>query len=117
MTRNAEDRVLDHWVHWSLLAGLVVCGLLLISGLGLSLARGQAAPEGPPPGLGRLMDEAARGNGPSLILLGLLVLLGTPVVRVIVLAVGWFWLGDRRFALVAGAVLALLAVGVVLGVG
>ncbi|HEU5117055.1 MAG TPA: DUF1634 domain-containing protein, partial [Isosphaeraceae bacterium] len=115
----AEDRErsLDHWVHLSLLAGLIVCGILLILGLSLTLIAGTPEGSGPPPGFRLLVRQAIRGDGPSLIRLGLLALLATPVLRVVVLSIGWFRLGDRRFASVAATVLVLLIVGVILGVG
>jgi uncharacterized membrane protein len=49
--------------------------------------------------------------------LGLLILIGTPVLRVAVLAVGWWMMGDRRFAAVALTVLALLGLSLALGLG
>ncbi len=112
-----RERSLDHGVHLSLLAGLIVCGILLILGLSLTLIAGTPEGSGPPPGLGVLIRQAIRGDGPSLIRLGLLALLATPVLRVVVLSIGWFRLGDRRFASIATAVLVLLIVGVLLGVG
>jgi len=41
----------------------------------------------------------------------------TPMFRVAVLAIGWTLEGDQRFALVALAVLRLLGVNLLLGVG
>ena len=112
-----RERSLDHWVHLSLLAGLLVCGALLILGLSLTLISGAPESSGPPPAFRLLVRQSIRGDGPSLIRLGLLALLATPVMRVIVLSIGWHRLGDLRFASVAAMVLALLIVGVLLGVG
>ena len=61
--------------------------------------------------------EAARGHGPGLIDLGLLALMATPIARVAVLALGWGLEGRWRFLAVALAVLALLGVGLSLGMG
>lgn len=112
-----RERSLDHWVHFSLLGGLIACGILLILGLALTLVSGAPESTGPPPGIRSLIRQSIRGDGPSLIHLGLLALLSTPVMRVIVLSIGWYRLGDLRFASVAAVVLALLIVGVFLGVG
>jgi len=57
------------------------------------------------------------GNGVAWMELGVLMLLATPVLRVIVLAIGWSLQRDGRMALVALVVLLLLAVSVVLSVG
>lgn len=117
MTPPAEPRRLAHWVHRALLAGVVLSGLLLGAGLALSLIRGHVAAEGAPPPIGQLLSRAAAGDGPALAELGLLALMVTPVLRVAVLAVGWLVGGEYRFALVALAVLALLGVGLALGLG
>lgn len=114
-SREDQERALDHWVHRSLLAGLIVCGTLLV--LGLTLNSGTPERAGPPPGFRSLVGRSIGGDGPSLIRLGLLALLSTPVLRVVVLSIGWFRAGERRFALVAVAVLVLLVAGVILGVG
>ena len=81
---------LERWVHQTLLAGLILSGLLLTTGLALVLLRGHAiAPV-------RLPDHDNQGWGSSL-RAGLA--------------------GERRFAAVALAVLGLLGVGIALGVG
>lgn len=108
---------LEHWVHRSLLAGLALSGLLVASGLGLALARGQPRPVGAPPALGVVFREASGGDGTAWMELGLLMLMATPVLRVAVLALGWGLAGERRFAAVALAVLGLLALSLALGVG
>jgi uncharacterized membrane protein len=117
MTPTTERRGLARWVHRTLLAGVILSGVLLTAGLALSLARGQVAAEGTPPPVGELLHRAASGNGPALAELGLFVLMLTPVLRVAVLAVGWLIGGEYRFALVALAVLALLGLGLALGLG
>jgi uncharacterized membrane protein len=116
--RQAEDsHRLEHRVHRSLLAGLAVSGLLLVLGLGVALSRGGPRPEGPPPSLAAVLRGALRGDGVDLLDLGLLSLIGTPVLRVAVLAVGWMAAGERRFAAVAVVVLGLLGASLALGLG
>lgn len=114
---NTESHRLAHWVHWNLLVGVALSGLLLITGLMLSSARGRQIPQGPPPPLRHVIGEAIRGNGVAFMRLGLIVLMLTPVVRVVVLMLGWALARDYRFALVALMVLGLLSLGVLLSLG
>lgn len=112
-----HSRRLQRWVHYSLLLGLATSSALLVIGL---LATAFGAPQQPsdnPQPLGALVQSAARGEGQALLTLGILALMATPIVRVAVLAGGWFVQGDGRFAAVAATVLALLAFSLVLGLG
>ena len=104
-------------IHHVLRVGVVASGILLAMGLAVVWAHAEAVPSGLPPSLGAVVRGAIQVDGPSLIALGLLVLMSTPVVRVAVLAAGWLLEGDRRFAGVAAAVLAILLASVALGVG
>jgi uncharacterized membrane protein len=117
MDRADGMRRLERWVHWTLLRGLVVSGLLLVAGLVVALARGQPRPVGLPPSLRSVLSGAIRGEGVDLLDLGLLALISTPVARVAVLAVGWALNREGRFAAVALVVLGLLGLGFALGVG
>ena len=117
MAETDDPHRLEHWVHWSLLSGLVLERLLLALGLGLALIRGGPRPEEPPPALTMLLRGAVRGEGVDLLDLGLLILIGTPVLRVAVLAAGWGRAGDRRFAAIALTVLALLGLSMAPGLG
>jgi hypothetical protein len=116
MHPGAESHRLEHWVHRSLLAGLIVSGLLMAAGLTLTLSRNEPRPEGKPPSLVSLVHDAAREDGVGLMQLGLLVLMVTPVLRVLVLAVGWSLERRWTFMAVAMTVMTLLAVSLVLGV-
>lgn len=114
---TSETRRLERWVHWTLLLGLAVSTALLLAGLAMSLAHHEPEPAGPPPRLAELARSAASGSGVSLLDLGVLALIATPILRVVALAVGWTAAGDRRFAMIAIAVLGLLALGLSLGLG
>ncbi len=114
---DPEMRSLEHLVHWTLLLGLAISTMLLIAGLALSLGRDEHAAAGLPGGLAKLARGAISGSSEALLDLGILALICTPVLRVAVLAVGWLAWGDRRFALTALVVLALLALGMTLGLG
>ena len=108
MAEGGDPRWMEHSVHWSLLSGLAVSRLLLRIGLGLALIRGGPRPEGPPHRFQGVLPRGGTGECVDLFDLGLLILIGTPVLHVAVLAVGWWMMGDRRFAAVALTVLALL---------
>jgi hypothetical protein len=114
---SGEQHRLEHWVHRSLLAGLLASGVLLAAGLAAAAAKEQPGPPENPRPIALLVTDALRGEGEALMTLGLLVLMATPVARVGVLAVGWAVEGERRLAAVAAAVLALLAVSLYLGMG
>jgi uncharacterized membrane protein len=92
-------------------AGLAVAFSLLVIGTLILALEGAAA-------------DAVRAtqllSGPSIgdrvLMLGVLVLALTPAVQVLVLVIGWWRMRDYRYAAVAGAVMALLAAAVVLGI-
>jgi hypothetical protein len=117
MMKSHRPGRLEHWVHLSLLTGLLFSGSLLVWGLVVTLVDGQPRPEVPPPPLRDVVSAASSGNGVALIYVGLLVLIGTPILRVAVLALGWGVAGNRRFLAVSLAVLTLLGVSFFLGVG
>lgn len=111
-----DQRQLEHSVHWTLLAGLAASAVLLVAGILLTLMQG---PQTSPPheSLGELLRRSAQLQGQSVTTVGLLVLMITPILRVVVLLVGWTKRRDWIFAAVALAVLALLAVSLMIGVG
>jgi uncharacterized membrane protein len=108
---------LERSVHLTLLSGAVVSGALMLAGLMIVLVAQEPRPQAVPPGVAQLVRMAVAGNGTSMIDLGLLLLLCTPLLRVAVLAVGWMLTGDRRFAAVALIVLSLLGLSLALGIG
>ena len=114
---NHGPDVLALAVQVTLLMGLIPSGLLMVSGLFIALISGQPRPDTPPPGIGTLVQSALGSNGVALLSLGVVLLMLTPLLRVVVLATGWFLRRDWRFALVALTVLSLLAISLALGFG
>jgi hypothetical protein len=108
---------LARWVHRILLTGVLAAGLLLAIGLVVVVAAGNPRPIGPPAPVQSMPARLGAGDGVAMIELGLLVLVLTPCMRVVVLAVGWGIAGDRRDAVVAAIVLGLLGLSVWLGLG
>lgn len=70
---------------------------------------------GYPTSLGGIAGGLASFQGRAIVMLGLLVLIATPVVRVAVSIVAFMQLGDRAFAAITTVVLVLLLVALVLG--
>lgn len=103
-------------VHWTLLAGVLASGSLMLLGLAIALLTDQPRPEGPPAELRDILRSALSGNGIAIINVALLLMMLTPLLRVAVLAAGWAASGNRRFAAVALLVLALLAISVAIGI-
>ena len=117
MDPAGEPRAIGRWVQVSLLAGLLLGGLLMAAGLAAALVLEQPRPEGEPPAIRDLLDRAVRGDGVGLMNLGMLALMATPVLRVAVLALGWGMERRWRFLAVALAVLGQLGVSLALGIG
>jgi uncharacterized membrane protein len=115
--QNYGAHALARAVHWTLLIGLLVSALMMIAGLFVAIAKNQPRPESLITSVPGLIRMAGEGNGVAWMELGVLMLLATPVLRVIVLAIGWSLQRDGRMALVALVVLLLLAVSIVLSVG
>ncbi len=61
-------------------------------------------------GLGPLAGDLADGHGPAIIGLGILVMMATPIASTIAVILACVRLGDRRYALITGAVLVILLI-------
>lgn len=106
---------LTHWVHLSLSIGIYTSAAVMLLGIVLSLSTGQFAPAGPPPGWLQLIDDALHGKAVALAQTGLVLLMLTPIVRVVVLGLGWLIEKEYRFATIALVVFALLVGSLILG--
>ena len=113
MDTNKENQI-DHLIHYTLLTGVSVSAILLVAGLFIVLVRGTPRPEVAPP-LSEILRQAFMANGVDLIYLGLLLLMVTPVMRVVMLVYGYARISWWRFALVSLLVLLLLGMGLALG--
>jgi len=103
-------------VHVSLLTGSVVSALLFIAGLVIALVGGKPRPDAAPQLDTALFRAALHFDAVPLLDLGLLALMLTPLVRIVILAVGWALRRDFRFALVALTVLLVLIASLFIGV-
>jgi uncharacterized membrane protein len=103
-------------VHVSLLTGSAVSALLFVVGLTIALTSGKPRPDVAPQLNTTLFQAALHFDAVPLLDLGLLVLMLTPLVRIVILACGWAIRRDYRFALVALVVLLLLIASLLKGV-
>jgi Protein of unknown function (DUF1634) len=109
---KGSDR-LTHVVRRVLQAGLTVAASLIVLGGLLAVAK----PPAQDPRDSGMFSRAMQGDSSAVLELGLVVLMLTPVARVLVLAIGWLVSRDWTFSLVAFCVLALLVLSVLLGTG
>jgi uncharacterized membrane protein len=115
---RSTTHALEHWVHWILLAGTALSALLLVSGLAAGLfGFGPASSSARPRPWNILLGRQHADPQTFLLDLGLLALGATPMLRVVVLAIGWIVAREARFAAVALVVLALLVLSLMLGLG
>jgi uncharacterized membrane protein len=110
-----KERQIDHLIHYTLLAGVSTSAILLTLGLLITLVRDTPRPEVAPP-LSEILRQAFMANGVDLIYLGLLLLMITPVARVMMLVYGYARIGWWRFALISLLVVVLLGIGLALGI-
>lgn len=111
-----EQRDLNEIVHTVLIAGLVVSTALMLIGIGLDLAYRREIPTAVPSFddvFGRVI--ALRPSG--FLALGLLVLVATPILRVVGSIGAFIYERDWRYAAVTGLVLGVLVTSLLLGKG
>ncbi len=118
MARPWSDSRLERALGNVLRDGVILAGAVVAAGAAVFLVRhGGEAPQygmfrGEPSDLrhvGGIMGDALAGRGRGLIQLGLLLLIATPVARVVFAAVGFALERDRMYVAVALFVLAVLA--------
>ena len=101
-------------VRGILLCGIAVSVALMTAGLVLGVARGAGLPRGVVP-LAELPRALAALQPAAYLSLGLIVLIGTPFVRVAGSLVIFARARDRRYVLVTASVLLVMCLGVALG--
>jgi uncharacterized membrane protein len=107
-------RELNEVVHRMLILGLVLSTLCLFAGLGLSAITHHALPS-KVSGLRQILDGLKRASPPSFLNLGILLLIATPVLRVLGSLVEFAEKRDWRYVLVTSVVLIILAISVAVG--
>jgi len=116
MSEAQQDRRLEIAMGHMLRIGVTLAALVVLAGGVLYLARtGGPAPDyshftaiANPDPLGSIVEGTAHLNSRSLIQLGILLLIATPVCRVLFGVVGFALLRDRFYVMVSAVVLAVL---------
>jgi uncharacterized membrane protein len=105
---------IERAIRWILLCGIALSVALMAAGLVLGVARGAGLPRGVVP-LAELPRALAALRPAAYLSLGLIVLIGTPFVRVAGSLVVFVRERDGRYVLVTATVLFVMCLGLVLG--
>jgi uncharacterized membrane protein len=111
-----ERRDLNVVVHGVLIIGLAICTALMLIGVGLDLVYQRDLPTSVPD-IGEVVSRVLALRPSGLLALGLLVLIATPILRVIGSIGAFLYARDWRFASLTALVLVILLVSLVLGRG
>jgi hypothetical protein len=93
--------------------GFRISAALLVIGLAIAAAKQESLKE-QVDSFGDVIPEILDGNASGVIDLAILAMMCTPLVTVVVVAAGFFRLGDRRYGTLSLVVLAVLGVSVTL---
>lgn len=101
-----QTRVIGGTIHvyrWGFLISLV----LLVAGIIVTFARGETMPDalGSPQ---HVFRQFLHGHGDGIVGVGVLVMILTPLIGVITLAINFFRVRDRRFGLITSAIVLIL---------
>lgn len=102
MMNKMLSRVLKTGLYSSL--AITVLGLVLVTMQHIPTEAVKALP------FGDLLSYLLRGNGTAVLDFGLVLLMLTPVARVVAAVYGYIREGDRRFALISFVVLVVLSI-------
>jgi uncharacterized membrane protein len=117
VTKTArEQRDLNAVVHGVLMVGLAISTALMLIGIGVDLFLQQDLPTAVPD-LGEVLARVAALRPSGFLALGLLVLIATPILRVIGSIIAFLYERDWRYAGITTVVLLVLGVSLLLGKG
>ena len=116
------ERPMETWISRGLLAGVVLSAAIILAGLALFLVKGPGGGESlkdlvnqqkTAADLGAILRGIGRGDGKSLIQLGLFVLILTPISRVALSVFFFVRERDRIFVIITTVVLLVLLGGLI----
>jgi uncharacterized membrane protein len=111
-----EQQDLNEIVHRMLIVGLVISTTLMLVGLGLDLALGHEAPT-TASGFAEAIQRILALRPSGFLTLGLLVLIATPILRVVGSIGAFIYERDWRYALITFLVLIVVIISLVSGNG
>jgi uncharacterized membrane protein len=109
-------RDLNEVVHNLLIVGLIISTVLMLTGLGLDFALGREVPNSIP-NLGEILGRIAALRPSGFLSLGLLVLIATPIFRVVSSIIVFIYERDWRYMIVTMIVFAVVLFSVIFGSG
>jgi uncharacterized membrane protein len=112
--RAKEQRNLDHTIHQLLIVGLAISVSFMLLGLFLDLILNRTIPTAIP-NLGEIFTRVASLRPSGFLSLGLLVLIATPVVRVVGSFIAFIYERDWRYAGITFLVLLVVICSIVIG--
>jgi uncharacterized membrane protein len=106
---------LEKIISWTLRIGVILSAMLVVAG-SITYFLERSTNQAPSSNFSVLLvfQDLLRGNPIALILLGVIVLVATPIARVLELVISYGWEKDRTYTLLSFLVLALMLVGIVL---
>jgi uncharacterized membrane protein len=120
--RTADDvpPAMTKWISWNLRVGVLLSAALAVVGLGLLLAGpttsfNTAAVHGTAFSGLAFLSGLAHGMALDVLFLAFIVLIATPLIRVIISVILFARIGDRPFTLLTVTVLFLLGVSILIG--
>lgn len=116
-TEEAKNRhALNRVIHRILVLGLILSTTVLLGGLALSAITHQPVPA-KVLNFKQVLDGLRTGSPASFLSLGILLLIATPVLRVVGSLFEFIATGDWRYAFVTSLVLLILAISTFVGIG
>jgi len=113
---QVERRDVNALVHRVLIIGLAISSVLMVAGLLLDVWLNRQVPTAVP-SISEAISRVLTGRPSGLLALGLLVLIATPIVRVLGAVVAFAYARDWRYAAISLTVLVIVITSVLLGRG
>jgi uncharacterized membrane protein len=113
---DQEQRDLNKIVHGVLIVGLAISTALMVAGVGLALFYRRELPSAVPD-VGEVIGRVIELRPSGFLALGLLVLIATPILRVVGSIGAFLYERDWRYAAITSLVLAILLASLLLGRG
>lgn len=111
-----EKRNLDRIIHSLLVWGVWLSSTVMLFGLGVAAVTGKPVPGSVPP-FQQLIPQALALQPGAILALGLLILIATPILRVVSSVFAFIYERDWRYALITFIVFLIVMTSIYLGRG